>query len=300
MDFQAIIPQLGPYISETVEKDPNICQKSLSEQFKKLLFDPLNKIRRTDVPDPSKALVLVIDALDECEGDGIVKRIIEFLGQLAGVDLNMRIFTTSRPEAPIKAGFEDLKRDHKDISLHNIQEPTIKDDISIFLRYEFEKIRKTRKLGSNWPRGGTIVTLADMTVPLFISAATLCRFIGDNRFSVHQRLENVLKFRNASFASKLDQTYRPIFDQILAGIDKLEEEELIRGFQEIVGTIILLESPLGLTSLSILLNIEEEQPHCRLDQFQSVINVSEDPRTPIQIYHLSFRDYLLDRNNHTD
>ncbi|KAF3228849.1 hypothetical protein TWF106_006369 [Orbilia oligospora] len=300
MDLQSIIPQLGPYISETVEKDPNICQKSLSEQFRKLLFNPLNKIRRTDVPDPSKALVLVIDALDECEGDGIVKRIIEFLGQLAGVDLNMRIFATSRPEAPIKAGFEDLKRDHKDISLHNIQEPTIKDDISIFLRYEFEKIRETRKLGRNWPGDGTIVTLTDMTVPLFISAATLCRFIGDKRFSVHQRLENVLKFRNASFASKLDQTYRPIFDQILAEIDKSEEDELIRGFQEIVGTIILLESPLGLTSLSILLNIEEEQLQCRLDQFQSVINISEDPSTPIQIYHLSFRDYLLDRNKQTD
>ncbi|EGX50024.1 hypothetical protein AOL_s00076g375 [Orbilia oligospora ATCC 24927] len=300
MDLQSIIPQLGPYISETVEKDPNICQKSLSEQFQKLLFDPLKKIRRTDVPDPSKALVLVIDALDECEGDGIVQRIIEFFGQLAGVDLNMRIFATSRPEAPIKAGFEDLTRDHKDILLHNIQEPTIKDDISIFLQYEFGKIRKTRKLGSNWPGDGTIVTLTDMTVPLFISAATLCRFIGDKRFSVHQRLENVLKFRNASFASKLDQTYRPIFDQILADTDKSEEDELIRGFQEIVGTIILLESPLGLTSLSILLDMEEEQLHCRLDRFQSVINISDDPGTPIQIYHLSFRDYLLDRNKHTD
>ncbi|KAK6510684.1 hypothetical protein TWF506_009786 [Arthrobotrys conoides] len=296
IDLQAIIPLLGPYISETVGGNPNICQKTLSEQFQKLLLDPLNKIRRTDVPDPSKALVLVIDALDECEGDGIVQRIIEFLGQLAGVDLNMRIFVTSRPEAPIKAGFDELKRDHKDISLHNIQEPTIKDDISLFIRYQLDNIRKTRKLDSSWPGDGTIVTLTDMTMPLFISAATLCRFIGDQRFSVHQRLENVLKLRNASFASKLDQTYRPIFDQILADTDKTEEDELIQGFQEIIGTIILLESPFGLSSLSIFLNIEAEQLCCRLHQFQSVIKIPDDLCTPLQIYHLSFRDYLLDRN----
>ncbi|KAK6334975.1 hypothetical protein TWF718_010416 [Orbilia javanica] len=297
MDLKAIIPLLGPHISEAVANDPNVCQKALSEQFQKLLLGPLSKVQQTDVPDPKKALVLVIDALDEC-GDGeIVGRLIDFLGRLAEVDLNIRIFITSRPEAPIKAGFNDLKDIHKDISLHDIQESTIRDDILAFIRSEFDKIRKNRKLGGSWPGDSTIVTLTDMTVPLFISAATLCRFIGDRKFSVHERLENVLRLRNSSFASKLDQTYRPIFKQILADADETERAELIQGFQEIIGTIVLLESPLGLDSLSVFLKRDVDQLRCLLDQFHSVIKIPDDPATPVQIYHLSFRDYLLDSNN---
>ncbi|KAK6529545.1 hypothetical protein TWF281_008716 [Arthrobotrys megalospora] len=297
IELQTIIPQLGPHISEAVEKDPNIGQKALFEQFQRLLLDPLKTIDMANFPDPHKALVLVIDALDECEGNGSVRRIIELLGSLADVDLNIRIFITSRPEAPIKAGFINLRKDHKDVSLHIIQEPTIKHDILIYIRHEFDAIRKSRKLGTNWPGDGTIITLADMTAPLFISAATLCRFIGDQKFSVHQRLANVLKLRNASFVSKLDQTYRPIFNQILADTDTRERDELIQDFHDIVSTIVLLESPLDLHSLSILLHKEEDHLLCRLDQFQSVINIPDDPKTPIYIYHLSFRDYLLDDNN---
>ncbi|KAK6511579.1 hypothetical protein TWF481_000494 [Arthrobotrys musiformis] len=276
-----------------VEKDENIGQKTLSDQFERVLFGPLSKINAPDVPDSTKPLVLVIDALNECEGNGTVQRIVELLGQLAGVSLNIRIFVTSRPQGTIRTGFNDLKGSHKDISLHDIQKPTISDDILALIKHKFGEMRRGRNLGSDWPGDEKIKQLAKIATPLFISAATLCRFIGDERFSIHQRLENVLELSNTPFVSKLDLTYRPVFDQILADTDKTEKEELIQGFQEIVGYILLLESPFCLASLSIILDRGVDALLRQLGQFQSVINIPDDLQTPVQIYHLSFRDYLL-------
>jgi hypothetical protein len=46
--------------------------------------------------------------------------------------------------------------------------------------------------------------IVDMAVPLFIFAATVCRFAGDPRWNPQKRLSTILQYQNTSQASKFD------------------------------------------------------------------------------------------------
>jgi hypothetical protein len=67
----------------------------------------------------------------------------------------------------------------------------------------------------------------------------------------------------------------------------------VQEFQDIVGVIILLATPLSLNALSQLINLPREDVSYRLDGFHSVLSIPEDVDLPIRILHLSFRDFLV-------
>ena len=148
-------------------------------------------------------------------------------------------------------------------------------------------------LDDDWPGDKVLEILAEMAVPLFIFAATICRFVGDRRWDPKKRLAAILK-HPASQASKLDRTYLPILDQLLVGQSELEMEKLATEFREVVGAIIVLASPLSIRSLASLLIIPEDDVACRLDLLQSVLSIPTNKAHPVRLLHLSFRDFLLD------
>jgi hypothetical protein len=61
----------------------------------------------------------------------------------------------------------------------------------------------------------------------------------------------------------------------------------------VLGTIIMLESPLSVVSLSILTRILKESINLRLNSLYSVLSILTDDTKPVRIFHLSFRDFLL-------
>ena len=98
-------------------------------------------------------LVLVIDALDECEGVEVLRLVLRLLTEVKVLKLiRVRVFITSRPETPIRLGFREIPEiTHHDLMLHSIPQLVIKRDISIFLRHELAKIKRTRSLEKDWP-----------------------------------------------------------------------------------------------------------------------------------------------------
>ena len=66
-------------------------------------------------------------------------------------------------------------------------------------------------------------------------------------------------------------------------------------FRKVVGSIVVLESPLSTRSLARLLQVPQKEVECRLDALHSVLSVPEDEDVPIRLLHLSFRDFLVDR-----
>ena len=72
-------PALAVYVKEAIDTDPAICNKIMREQFEKLILTPLSKVfsrdRKADV------LVIVIDALDECDRDKDVGLLIRLLSR---------------------------------------------------------------------------------------------------------------------------------------------------------------------------------------------------------------------------
>ena len=94
--------------------------------------------------------------------------------------------------------------------------------------------------------------------------------------------------------SQLDGTYLPILHRILSGVADKRKERVVEKFQQIVGTIVSLEFPLSVSSLSRLLHHTPNDIRLWLSQLHSVLRVPESDDQPIRIFHLSFRDYLLD------
>ncbi|CAG8053137.1 unnamed protein product [Penicillium nalgiovense] len=288
------IPELRSGVHKALHDDPDIASKSLMEQFEKLLLQPLLKVDQLG-RQPQTA-VMVIDALDECEHDQDVRNIIRLLPLLQKAKaVRLRIFLTSRPELPIRLGFSDIAdHDYQDMALHEVPEEVTENDIHLFLQDRFAKISHDRNISEVWPGDDVINELVTMSVPLFISAATVCRYIENSKWEPKLRLAELLRDQ-AKYVSRMDKTYLPILTRLLDDqeSDESEQLQLLQEFQKIVGTIILLAVPLSINALARFLRIGADQISNRLDSFRSVISIPGDRDQPVRILHLSFRDFLV-------
>lgn len=299
-------PSLASYIKAAIEADPFICNKLPSKQFEKLILKPLENQRGS--LDDIKTIVLVIDALDECEQDDDIRDIISLLSQAKSLSsVRLRAFLTSRPELPVRLGFNKIKGKYQDLVLHEIPESIIEHDIAAYLDSELAKIRNDyndlspggRQLPHDWPGPQIVQDLVKMAVPLFIFAATVCRFIRDPAWcDPGDQLAKILEYQSGTQQSeidKLDKTYRPVLDRLLVG-SEVSNRSLLDEFRMVVGPIVLLAEPLPICSLARLLDIQEKVVIRRLETLHSVLSVPVSPTSPVRMFHLSFHDFLVDPN----
>ncbi|QGA18984.1 hypothetical protein EYB26_006669 [Talaromyces marneffei] len=238
-------------------------------------------------------VVVIIDALDECDQENDIQIILRLLFNLQKVtSFCLRIFLTSRPELPIRLGFRQ-SNNHQDLVLHKLPKPVIEHDIRLFLEHKLSKIRDDHLLPLEWPENENTEKLVKMAVPLFIFAATICRFIGDIDWLPEERLAAVLQDEAATSTSDIERTYLPVLNQLIKSKNERDSEQLIKEFQNIIGVIILLATPLSVVVLSQLTGIPQRNISNRLNRFHSVLNIPEEPHQPVRILHLSFRDFLI-------
>ncbi|OJZ87399.1 hypothetical protein ASPFODRAFT_715006 [Aspergillus luchuensis CBS 106.47] len=282
------LPQLRKEIAAAMEDDL-IVSTSLKEQFDHLLLKPLLSVKLSN--GQRLPLVVVVDALDECE-ERSIETIIRLLPRVQeSKTIQLKVFITSRPEHPIFEGFEQIEGEHKDVVLHEIDRPTIKHDMALFFEDRLSKIRKNKNLEDKWPGETETQALIDMAIPLFIFAETVCRLLGDYRWDPDDSLKDILKRQYNN--SNLDKTYLPVLDKLLEGQDRRAQNELVKQFRQVVGTIVALESPLSIASLSKLINMKESLIRTRLDSLHSVLSIPKDNDRPVRMFHLSFREFLL-------
>ncbi|CAG9975909.1 unnamed protein product [Clonostachys byssicola] len=303
--FQLVssVPGYGQVLKEILDENPRLMNKSLQDQFNQLLVEPLSLAsKHTQNTAP---FILVVDALDECGDDNDIRMIIHLLSSTdvsSNGSWRVRTFLTSRPELPIRLGFGAVRGTFQDLILHDIPSYIIERDISVFLRYELENIRfnynltvpQHRQLPLDWPGEASIEHITDMASPLFIAAATVCRFISDRRIGSPE--EQLAKIVNSSGneVSKLEGIYLPILRQTLVGLSVAEHEIALSDFRSILGTIAIAYTPLSARGLANILQLPERKVESRLDLLHSCLNVPSEPELPVRILHLSFRDFLVD------
>jgi hypothetical protein len=302
-------PSLAPHVRDAIETDPAISGKTLKDQFEKLVLQPLSKMHSD--PQNSLRIMVVVDALDECDREEDVRMIIYLLSHVKVLkSVRLKLFVTSRPELPIRLGFGKIRGKYQDLVLHEIPERIVEHDILAFLKDELDKIRDDynnsvqpdQLLPPDWPGQINLDILVKMAVPLFIFAATVCRFVSDQGWWDPQgQLQRVLDYRTKSQESQLDATYRPILDQLLvkrteSGIVKRtgkDRAELVKEFREIVGTIVILADPLPTAFLARLIDIPIEAINRRLNSLHSVLSIPSRANLPVRLLHLSFQTSSL-------
>jgi NACHT domain len=290
------IPALKRSICEAILKNPEISGKYLRDQWQQLLFQPLNALESSSLQSPT--LIFVVDALDECdESDDKIELILQLLAEAQNLKaVRLQVFITSRPETPIRLGFNHIHRVHQDVVLHEVPRSVINHDISVFVKHELENIRNEQALSADWPSGENIQLLIQRADGLFIYAATACRFIGDRDFDPIDQLDLVLKGHSAGESSTLDKMYAQILTHsFFRNYKGQQKRQLAEQFRRIVGSIIILFDSLSTSALAELLHVEKKMMNRRLGNLRSVLDVPDSQDTPIRLLHTSFRDFLLDK-----
>ncbi|KAF2147935.1 WD40 repeat-like protein [Myriangium duriaei CBS 260.36] len=298
-------------VAKAIGAEPALVEAKLKRQFQNLLVGPLEDLARHSTSPLT--IVILIDALDECGGEDDMKMIMSLLMSFAQSNtlghFTIRIFVTSRPEVPIQHKFyDDTNHDsHQDVRLEHVQADTIRRDIDIYLQYRLGEIRDEENIPNNWPGEDSIKILVDLACPLFIFAATMCRYIsgrGVNSRAVvgghpRKRLDSLLQQRQDRTLVGLDQMYAAILEQIFPPEDTYEYDEAIQEFHKLLGPLVVLASPLPISSLSMLLDSQPDEIFSTLKQLQAVLQVptTVTDTAPIQALHASFPDYLLGPNS---
>jgi hypothetical protein len=295
-------PPLKRYICEAIAAHSDIANQAFRDQWIQLILRPLSKLAADSLQPP---LILIVDALDECEGENDIRKILQLLAEARALKaVRLRVFITSRPEIPIRHGFYDIPAaEHQDFVLHNISPSIIEHDISIFLKSELEAIRREHSLSSDWPGEHVVELFVQSAGGLFIYAATACRFLRDPKWLPEDRLLLVLQGHTTdkSPTQQLDSIYAQVLKHSVIGdCDRRDKEMLSGRFRQIVGSIVTLYEPLSVIALSRLLNVRHRITDVTLSPLYSVLRVPGSPNSSVRLLHPSFRDFLLDKKRCRD
>jgi len=286
------LPVLRTSISDAIDNNADIFQQGLREQWNQLILNPLK-----NAPTQSIQLVVVIDALDECDSMQDIQLILQLLEEAKDLaTVRIKIFLTSRPEMPIFDGFRQLSGEaYQDFILHNISLDIVNADISTFFLQKLLSLKAKHGLGTPWPDERIIEQLVERAAGLFIYAATTLRFICDGIDGPEEQLSLVLSATKSSLSATehLDGIYTTLLQHSVLGKRGYQECEQLAGrFRQVVGSIVVMFNTMPARNLAQLLQVPFKMVSRTLDSLRSVLNVPEDESQPVRLFHLSFRDFL--------
>ncbi|VUC37918.1 unnamed protein product [Clonostachys rosea] len=273
-------PQLVSLINRTLKAEPDLARPEKAQliQWTRLVLDPL----RSD----TSHIVLVVDGLDEFSEPSTMWDLLRRLGEFKA---RVQVVITGRRESLNEI---DLNGSGVcfDLDSQAITE-TAHADISLYIQKDLSTL-------ASIPLDDQIIDgLASKSAGLFIYAKVACSYIrgdgdprGRHRSTVpRQRLEQVLTDQRFE---GLDALYSQILIQAAEGPDQQEVSEHLRHILEV---IVALFEPMPESFFHQLCEGEmlPETVSARLRSLQSVLVVRETPDQAVQIFHDSFREYIL-------
>ncbi|KAF9540783.1 hypothetical protein CPC08DRAFT_770738 [Agrocybe pediades] len=292
-------------IMSAISKEPLIFTKQIQQQFTTLVVQPLKTyLSRQNLPEPQTSFLIVIDGLDECIDRASQTAILSGLADsLPDSNPCIQMFVASRPEHDIKLSFgsKHLKDVHTPLSLDLDRGSDAESDIRLYLfdqfaqiKDEFNKRTKGSKLDQSWPAEKVIEELVTKSSGQFIYAATVIRYVESTRHRPDHRLDMVLNLRQARNGdhpfAKLDELYSMIL-QSSSDIEKVLEV-LSLEFLEVLTTE---GEPGSVNEIEKVLAYEEGEVETLFCDLAALVQLSESPRSTLEILHASLYDYLLDK-----
>ncbi|KAB5591737.1 hypothetical protein CTheo_4806 [Ceratobasidium theobromae] len=275
------IPYRGA-LYEVLENDPDIGSTNIGKQFERLLREPMMGVKTT-MPEN---LVVVIDALDECEDRDGVQRLLDLLFQFAG-PLPLKFFVTSRPEPEIyRVMISQAPNSRTVLRLHEIETSLVQADIALYLTEELGRFMM--------PSIDQIEQLSQRSGNLFIYAATLVRHVQlGNRLGDHQkRLDSLLAAapRSTKQYAQLDELYATVLKSALTGDDL--DDEAANDIKAVLQTVVCVQEPVDLKTLVALAGLDGmERAQSALRPLRSVLHLSENSGL-VSTLHASFPDFM--------
>ncbi|KAF4609747.1 hypothetical protein D9613_011977 [Agrocybe pediades] len=273
-------------ILEREKQNPHML--NVGEQFK-LIMESLQNSKDV-IPD---GVVIVIDALDECGNVSVTTLFLKVLMTYA-THLPIKFLFASRPESVILKNMQAPNFSPSILRLHDTEQSLVEADIRVYLR-------KALYTMSPRPSSEVIAQLATRSGKLFIYAATVVRYINPEGINVdsQKRLKTIL---GMSSSSPNLQYQGPGLDNLYTGIlssafDRayFKEEELDIATL-VLRTVICAIEPMTISTMSMILALEQEDVASTLSRLRSVLHVQQGPSGLVSILHPSFPDFLFNKD----
>ena len=301
------IPATKPLIEGAIARDPFIFHRLLSEQVVRLVVYPLVHASLHPQSGPPWPTLLVIDGLDECNGGEHQAEILRILRmallQLKSSLPTLYLLISSRPEPAIVTVFDnELSEITHRLVLDDTYHPD--RDIAIFLRSSFADIfcrRHTRfpsmsSIPQPWPPEHVISFLVRKSSGQFIFAATVIRFIDVDRKIPTAQLQLILDICGSVDSSSFATNPFALLDELYGHV--LQSSKETERAISILGAIFYLDTTQSptLELLQALLRLEPDDIAMIFWDLHSIVHIPVSEKSPIQFYHASLRDFLMDRH----
>ncbi|KAH9024229.1 hypothetical protein EDB84DRAFT_1273963, partial [Lactarius hengduanensis] len=273
------------HVSGIIKEQPDIFEKDYISQYKSLIVEPLKAMDCTQ-----RRIFIVLDAFDECEPRGATAILNALLDKKIGVPKELKVLTTSRPEAHIREVF--YARD--DIRKLNLQDIEAKRDIRHYLLTAFKRPPITLATLFD-AREEVIFKLAESAGDSFIYAASILRFIFDEHDQHPQRRLDILLGNRTDPEERpyerLDALYLNILHQ---AVPSGASGSIKRRLRTVLGQLVTFREPLPMVVMETFCDLEPGDTKRALHYLHSLIHVpNSDNQAPL-VYHLSFSDFIID------
>ncbi|KAH0834944.1 hypothetical protein J3R83DRAFT_10638 [Lanmaoa asiatica] len=263
--------------------------KVLREQMEKLLLEPLSTTTET----PDGPLLIVVDALDECDDESLVSELVALLALLPHrASLPLRLLITSRSEPWLQSRFHqpDISALTLPLDIHAF---SAEADIRSFLRHALDDtydnhLQVMKDVPRPWPSSDELERIVNKAGGLFIFAFTVVKFVGEKTHNPILRLQAIIEDTASvsvgSAYADLDSLYRD-------AISTFPDGDVAR---LVLGLVYCMTVPMSVSGLHGLLQRPDVDVRLVVPALSSILLASEDGKQPIQFYHASFRDFLID------
>ena len=244
--------------------------------------------------------VIVIDALDECRDEESTSAVLSVLGQFVSQLPKVKFFLTGRPEPRIREGFRlPLLATETDVFvLHEVESEQVASDIRQFFGRTFSELKGRRHGLDGWPTEEQLDLLCKRAGGLFVYAVATVKFVDKQSGNPRKRLDLLLQSPEDSVhegkikfkANKtLDSLYLSILQEAFG--DDPEDDPKIRS---VIGAVILATNPLSPFTIATLLGFDTDDTFPLLSSIHSLLILHEDVDRPVQPFHKSFPDFIVD------
>jgi WD40 repeat protein len=263
--------------------------KTIAEQSKTLL----RCLEDVNIGTPTPML-LVFDALDERvpHHDDPIGRVIQ---HVCSLPFSTKVFVTSRDNPMTEAM---LSRNNAiRLRIHHIDEQVVRSDIQYYFERSLDRLADERNLTKPFPAShADIDALVQTSGTLFVHAATIFRWIADNRWSPESRMKEIL-LRDPDDSADQHEALDSMYLRILQNAaEAAKGHQHVKMLTTIVSVLVYAQEPISASVLTDIISFHATRPASiervrgHLQQLSAVL-VSEGD-APIRFFHPSFPEFF--------
>ena len=273
-----------------LQSNPDIFRESLHNQMQEILLKPLLSA--------NISTVIVIDALDECKDEEPESAVLLVLGKSISKVPGVKFFITSRPETHISRGFRGplLRKWTETFILHHVEPRVVHSDIRLFFKHELSKLPDRP---NDWPTDEQVDSLCQRAAGFFVYAVATVGFLKHKFKCPSGRLDVIINSPESTayegkatlkvYAS-LDSLYTSIFQAAFCENDA-EDDAMVRSA---LSAVVLVATPLSPSAIATLIGFKCNEVTRLLGSVQSLLTLHDDINHPVQPFHKSFPDFIVD------